>query len=169
MLRELFSKELVNFAEMYSVIGRFRFTHKLLGVQCDYSAAREGSKDAHIYRLQAENNPGLRDRQNTSIFKVTSSCSKHFVKTAQLCIQHDVGEAVESVLFSPVGIGNKYNVIISYPCKASLSLGEAASCQSLQTRSYLQSLQLPIFKVSFIILKSNPVPGEVTDFTIPKE
>lgn len=39
MLRELFSKELVNFTEMCSVIGRFRFTHKLLGDQCDYSAA----------------------------------------------------------------------------------------------------------------------------------
>lgn len=84
-------------------------------------------------------------------------------------MQHDAGEAVEGVLFSPAGTGNKYNVIISYPFKASLSLGGAASCQGLRTYSYLQSLQLPIFKVSFIILRPNPVPREVTDFTIPKE
>jgi len=37
MLREQFSKEPVDFTEMCSVIGRIRFTHKLLRVQCGYS------------------------------------------------------------------------------------------------------------------------------------
>jgi len=50
----------------------------------------------------AENSLELGGKQNTNIFKVTFSRKLHTLR-----------EATEHVLLSPLGTGNKYNVIIS--------------------------------------------------------
>lgn len=86
-------------------------------------------------RLKSENNSALRDKQNMNIFKVTSSLQKYFLKTALCCTQYNAAESMENGLFSPEGTGYKYNVIVSYPFKTSLSLRGAASCQALQLYS----------------------------------
>lgn len=88
-----------------------------------------------MYRLETENNAGLRDRQNMNIFKVTFSLQKYFLKAALCWTQYSAAEGMENVLFSPEGTGEKYNVIVSYPFRTSLSLREAASCQALQLHS----------------------------------